>query len=235
MAQLIIALDLPDLGPARSLATHLAPLGVGFKVGLELLLSQGPRAVQTIAMLGPVFADAKFHDIPNTVRRSARGIGRTGPAWVTAHALGGGAMLEAARDGLAEGALALGLLRPKVLAVTVLTSHDATSLKNEVGLAGTASDEAMRLAEMALGHGADGIVCSPLEAARMRAAFGSDVLLATPGVRALGENTDDQRRTTTAFEAVRSGSDLVIVGRPVTGASDPVARARALLSEVEAS
>lgn len=235
MARLVIALDVPSLPTARSLASRLAPLDVGFKVGLELLLTNGLRSIRSIAPLGPVFVDAKLHDIPNTVRRAAVGLGRSGPAWVTVHALGGAAMLEAARDGLAEGAEALGFPRPRVLAVTVLTSHDDASLRSEVGLHASASEEALRLAQMALAHGADGIVCSPLEARRMRDAFGADILLATPGVRGAGEAPGDQRRTATAREAVNASADLVIVGRPVTQAQDPVARARDLLKEVERS
>ena len=253
MPVLIVALDVPRLGTARALAESLASTthmrtrkaaaaggeaprppqaALGFKVGLELLMVEGPRAVRTIAPFGPIFADAKLHDIPHTVSRAASALGRLGPVWVTVHALGGGAMIRAAREGLAEGAQARGFPRPKVLAVTVLTSHDRTTLVSEVGLPGTPEEEALRLAALALQHGADGIVCSAREVSRMRAELGREAILATPGIRAEGEEMGDQRRTTTAREAVRQGSDLVIVGRPVTGAQDPTARLRSLLEEV---
>lgn len=235
MPTLIVALDVPRLPEARSLATRLAATACGFKVGLELLMADGPTAVRTIGRYGPVFADAKFHDIPNTILGAAQALGRAGPTWVTAHALGGGAMLEAAREGLAAGARPQGHPRPLLLAVTILTSHDPESLKAQVGLSGPPEEEALRLAAMALAHGADGIVCSPLEAARLRAELGPRVLLATPGVRGAGEAVGDQRRTATAAEAVRNGADLIIVGRPVTRAAHPLARACDLTREVRAS
>lgn len=232
MALLIVALDVPTLAQARAAAARLAPLGVGYKVGLELWMAHGPDAVRAIAPYGPVFADLKWHDIPHTVEQAARQLARTGPAFVTAHALGGRAMLAAARAGLMRGSRESGLARPRLLAVTILTSHDPAVVAGELGLAGSPSDEAVRLGRLAVEAGADGVVCSPLEAARMRAALGPAALLATPGVRSAGEATGDQRRTATAGEAAAAGANLIVVGRPVLQAPDPVARVQALLREM---
>jgi len=232
MALLIVALDVPTLSRARALAARLAPLGVGFKVGLELCMAHGPDAVRAIARYGPVFADMKWHDIPHTVEQAALQLARAGPAFVTAHALGGRAMLAAARAGLGRGSREAGLPRPRLIAVTILTSHDATVVADELGLSGSPLEEAVRLGRLAVEAGADGVVCAPPEAARMRAALGPAVLLATPGVRGATDAAGDQRRTATAGQAVAAGADLVVVGRPVLEAPDPFARAQALLREM---
>jgi orotidine-5'-phosphate decarboxylase len=181
--------------------------------------------VRRIATRAPVFLDLKLHDIPNTVAGAVRALAPLGPAMLTLHAAGGPAMVAAARE--AAEASAGGGVRPALLAVTVLTSLDAASLA-ATGVAGGTVQQVLRLARLALEAGADGLVCSPQEVARIRDAFGAAPLLVVPGVRPAGHATGDQARTATPAEAVAAGADWIVVGRPITGAADPIAAARAI-------
>ncbi len=222
---LIVALDVGSTEEAASLASRLKDVAGGFKVGLELLMGQGPSVLRVIGEFGlPVFCDAKLHDIPTTVGRAASQLGRFGVRWVTVHASGGPDVLEAAAEGLADASAG----RPAgILAVTVLTSLSGADL-DKVGVVGTPTGQVTRLASMAAAHGAEGVVCSVEELDGVgNAAPG--LLRATPGIRLEGSATDDQSRVATPADAARKGADLIIVGRPITRAADPVAVAKEVL------
>lgn len=225
-ARLVAALDTPDLAQAEAWAAALAPAVGVLKVGLELFGALGPAAVRRIAAHGPVFLDLKLHDIPNTVAGAVRSLGPLGAAMLTLHAAGGAAMLGAAREA-AERLPA----RPILLAVTVLTSLDAAALQ-AIGVEATPAAQVVRLARLAMAAGADGLVCSPREVAPIREALGPGPLLVVPGVRPAGSAPGDQARVATPREAVASGADWIVLGRPLTQAADPAAAARAIAAEL---
>lgn len=223
-----VALDTPDLSRALEIAKAVKPFVGGLKIGLELLTAQGPAGISKIVETGmPVFADTKFHDIPNTVAAAAREIAKFGVAIFNIHASGGEAMMKAALE-----ASASANPRPKVIGVTVLTSLNDDDLQ-AVGQATPADAQVTRLAKLAKASGLDGVVCSPREIALVRKACGPDFLIVTPGVRPAGAALGDQRRVMTPAEAVRAGANILVIGRPITGASDPAAAAKAIASEIE--
>jgi orotidine-5'-phosphate decarboxylase len=178
-----------------------------------------------------VFLDLKLHDIPNTVSLAAQAVAALGVDLLTVHALGGEAMVRAASLGAAEGARRVGCAPPRILAVTVLTSHDAASL-DRIGLAGSPEEAVVRLARLAMGAGAGGLVCSAREAARVREAVGSEALLVTPGIRAEGQERGDQARAETVEAALAAGADVLVVGRPILKANYPVQAARELSERI---
>mgnify|MGYP005847487685 FL=1 len=229
-ARIAVALDTPDPARAASWARALAGhVGVA-KVGLELFAAAGPGAVAAVGASGlPVFLDLKLHDIPNTVAGAVRSAARLGVAMLTVHAAGGSAMLAAAR----EAAESAGADRPMILAVTVLTSLTAADLA-ATGVEGAPASQVLRLARLAIASGADGIVCSPLEVAPLRAALGASVRLVVPGIRPAGSRADDQARVTTPAEAVAAGADWLVIGRPITAAADPAAAAEAIAASLAA-
>ena len=216
--RICVALDFPSWREAEPFARTVAP-GVGIlKVGLEMFTAEGPAAVRAAAALGrPVFLDLKLHDIPNTVEGAARSAAASGASLLTVHASGGPAMVAAAVKG------AGGKLR--VLAVTVLTSLDAAALR-AVGLEGPPEAAVVRLARLAVDAGAGGLVCSPHEVRAVRAAVGPGPLLVVPGVRPAGAAKGDQARVATPAEAVAAGADVIVLGRPLRDAPDPLAAAR---------
>ena len=227
--RLIPAIDTADPARAAALALALAPHCGALKLGLELFTAEGPAAMRAMAGHAPVFLDLKLHDIPNTVAGAVRSLLPLRPAMLTLHAVGGAAMIAAAR----EAAEAAGAARPILLAVTVLTSMDAAALA-ATGVADAPVDQVLRLARLALAAGADGLVCSPQEVARIRDAFGGSPFLVVPGVRPAGSAMGDQARTATPAEAVAAGADWLVVGRPITGAADPAAAARAIAASLPA-
>ena len=213
---ILVALDVPSAEEAVRLAQAVSPHVGGFKVGLELLMGPGPATVGALAQLGkPVFADAKLHDIPNTVRAAAEALSRMGARWVTVHASGGRAQLEAAAEGLGRGA---GNRQAGVLAVTVLTSLDDADLA-QVGVSGSAGRQTSRLAKLAAGAGAEGVICSAKELGVV-ASVAPELLKVTPGIRP-SDAADDQKRVTTPEDAVARGADYLVIGRPITRADDP--------------
>jgi orotidine-5'-phosphate decarboxylase len=219
------ALDTPDLNRALALGAALAPHCGGLKVGLEFYSAQGPAGLRAVADLGaPVFADLKFHDIPNTVAGAIRAVAGLGIALVNVHASGGRAMMEAARKAAEDTA---GVKRPAIIAVTVLTSLDDTDLA-AAGVHGGARDQTMRLAGLAASSGMDGVVCSAHDIARLRAAFGPAFKLIVPGLRPRDAETGDQKQVMTPEAAHALGADVLVVGRPITAAADPAAAARAI-------
>lgn len=226
-ARIIPALDTGDLARAEALAGALAPHCGLLKVGLELFCAAGGPAVTAVSRHRPVFLDVKLHDIPNTVAGALRSLLPLKPAMVTLHAGGGPAMIAAARNE-AEKA---GAGRPILLAVTVLTSIDAATLA-ATGVADNPADQVRRLARMAVAAGAEGLVCSPHEAAMLRADLGPGPVLVVPGVRPAGSDVGDQARTATPADTVAAGADWMVIGRPITGAPDPAAAARAIAASL---
>jgi len=226
MTGIIAALDTIDPQKALGWARAVAPSCGMLKLGLEFFLANGAAGVRLIDQR-PVFLDLKLHDIPNTVAGGVRAILPLRPAFLTLHAGGGRAMITAAR----AAADAAGAERPKLLAVTVLTSLDAEAL-HETGVAGGPRQQVLRLGRLALEAGADGLVCSAHEISTLRAALGPDALLVVPGIRPAGAAVGDQARTMTPRAAAQAGADWLVVGRPITGAADPGAAAAAIAAEL---
>jgi orotidine-5'-phosphate decarboxylase len=227
--ELCIALDGSDRRWILDTAQTLCGSAAWLKVGLEAFVAHGPGLVRELAGLPPrLFLDLKLHDIPATVRRAAANAASCGAGMITVHAGGGRSMLEAAVAGVREAGAGT---PPRVAAVTLLTSLDAAAL-DELGLPGPAEATVARWARVALASGADAVVTSPREAAAVRAACGPGLLIVTPGVRPSGHRADDQRRTATPAEAVRAGADILVVGRPITGAAAPQEAALRILEEM---
>ncbi len=226
-APVAVALDTADLAVAVGWASAVRPYVSTCKVGLQLFLKHGAAAVHAVrAAAGlPVFLDLKLHDIPNTVAGAAAAVADLQPAYLTVHASGGADMVRAAVDAV-PGTLVTG--------VTVLTSLDAAALAR-LGMTGTPLDVARRLAVLAVGAGAGALVCSPHEVAAVRAEVGPDIVLVTPGVRPAGGRADDQARLATPERALAEGADLLVVGRPITGAPDPAAAAAELAASLTAA
>jgi orotidine-5'-phosphate decarboxylase len=231
MAELIIALDVPDRRRALELVDRLGDAHDYYKVGLELFTGWGPEAVTELRARGKkVFLDLKLHDIPNTVAGAVRSAGGLGADLITVHAAGGSRMMEAA----ARAALDSGGVR--VVAVTVLTSLDAGELESVWGRrALDPAAEALRLARQAREAGVAGVVASAHEAPVLRSALGPEALLVTPGIRLEGDDLHDQMRVATPAWAVRAGADHLVVGRAVTATSDPPAALRRIRAEMEAA
>ena len=232
MAELIVALDVNSRAEAEAKVRLLGDAVNFYKIGLELFTAEGPDVVKAVKAFGKkVFLDLKFHDIPRTVERAVTSGGKLGVDLMTIHSVGGKAMIRAAADAAA----AFGAAGPKILAVTVLTSLDASDLA-DIGVAGrTPAEQVQAMGRLALGNGAAGIVCSPKEVRAMREILGPSALLVTPGVRPAGAAVGDQKRVATPGEAVRDGSTHLVVGRPILAADDPVAAARAIAAEMAAA
>lgn len=226
MNPLCVALDARDADRNLELARAVSP-HVGYvKVGLTSFTSGGHGLARELASIRPLFVDLKLHDIPAQVESAIANISSIGASLTTVHASGGPDMVKAAVASASDDL--------KVIAVTVLTSLDDGSLET-VGLRGPAPDAVLRLAEMALGAGADGLVCSPLEVAAIRDRFGAEPLLVVPGIRSAGSGRDDQRRTLGPREALEAGASLLVVGRPITAAPDPAGSARSIHRELNSS
>ena len=223
------ALDTPDLARALEIASAIRGHVGGLKVGLEFITALGPEAVKKVAALGlPVFADTKFHDIPNTVAGASKAIASLGVSIFNIHASGGEAMMRAAVDA-ARGVNA----RMKIIAVTVLTSMDDSDLA-AVGQRAPASDQVLRLAELAKKSGLDGVVCSAHEIGILRKTLGPDFMLVVPGIRPAGSGLADQKRVMTPSQAVAAGADILVIGRPITGAESPGDAAKAIARDLMA-
>jgi orotidine-5'-phosphate decarboxylase len=221
--RVLVALDFASPMRALALAERLDPTACGVKVGKELFVTAGPEPVRWLVARGfNVFLDLKFHDIPNTVAHACAAATRLGVWMMNVHAAGGSAMLRGARDAVSATAAETGIARPLLIAVTVLTSLDAASLR-ETGVDAEPGEQALRLAALAQACGLDGVVCSARESAAMRARFGLDFALVTPGIRPPGSPGDDQARIVTPEEAMRNGASYLVVGRPITSAADPLA------------
>jgi len=223
MNPIYVALDTPDLEYALSLAERASPHVGGLKLGMEFLAANGPDGIRHFEKFGlPIFADTKFHDIPNTVAGAVRATAALGVHIVNVHAAGGEAMLRCALD--AARAVSP---KTKVIAVTVLTSLSDDDL-TAVGQLPPAREQVLRLAMLAHDCGLDGVVCSAHEIAPLRAALGQDFLLVVPGIRPEGSETQDQRRVMGPKQALAAGASILVIGRPITAAVDPGAAARAI-------
>jgi orotidine-5'-phosphate decarboxylase len=216
-APIAVALDTSDLATATSWAAAVAPHVGVLKVGLQLFAHEGPDAVDKIRATTDrdIFLDLKLHDIPATVAGAARSLARLAPRFLTVHASGGPAMVSAAAQALPE---------TLITAVTILTSLSGEEL-DLLGIVGPPQEAVCRLAVIAVDAGARALVCSPQEVAAVRAAVGTDVVLITPGVRPVGADHQDQARVATPERARADGADIVVIGRPITGAADPAAAA----------
>ena len=215
--KIIIALDFSQPEQAIALTKTLLGTGCRFKVGLELFSLGGPQLVERLVNLGAdIFLDLKFHDIPNTVARACRAVADLGVWMINVHALGGREMLLAARDALQQQTNP-----PLLIAVSILTSLDPEDVYG-MGLHGSLEDNVLRLARLSKANGIDGIVCSPHEIASIRAEVGSNLLLVTPGIRPTEVAGDDQKRIMSPQAALAAGSDYLVIGRPITTATDPV-------------
>ena len=225
--RVIVALDFPAEAPALALVERLDPAMCRLKVGKELFTRLGPRFVEGLVARGfDVFLDLKYHDIPNTVAAACAAAADLGVWMVNLHASGGRRMMVAAREQLAQRQV-----RPLLIAVTILTSL-ATEDLVEVGFAGDPESNVLRLSRLAAAAGLDGVVCSPREAAAIRAAVGDGFRLVTPGVRPASASLDDQKRVMTPGDAMAAGASYLVVGRPITAAGDPLERLRAIDAEV---
>ena len=226
----IVALDC-DRETALDLADRLSGHAAWLKVGMTLYYAEGPQIVKELRERGfKVFLDLKFYDIPHQVRGAARSASLAGADLLSVHGMGSGAMLKACREGAEEAADVRGC-RSKLVAITVLTSMSQDSL-SEIGIDSPVAEEAARLASLGIANGIDGIVCSPMEAAEMRDLLGSDALIVTPGVRPAGAALGDQTRVATPSSAIKAGASHIVVGRPITGAQDPVAAYESIVKEL---
>jgi orotidine-5'-phosphate decarboxylase len=222
MSPIFVALDTPDLDRARAIATRVRHHVGGIKLGLEFFMANGRHGVTEMAEIGlPIFLDLKFHDIPNTVGKAIQALRPLNPAILTVHAAGGRAMLEDAKAAAPSGT--------KVVAVTMLTSLDATDLKS-IGLSPDPHEQVVRLAELARSAGVDGIVCSGEEVKAAHSAW-KDGFFVVPGVRPANGSAGDQKRIVTPRAALDAGASILVVGRPITQAEDPDQAAR----EIEAT
>lgn len=232
--RIIVALDLQDGAAAIEMARTLVGTAGWVKVGMTLFYAEGPSIVRDLRALGfKVFVDLKLHDIPHQVEGACRMLTRAGADMFTVHAFGGRAMLQAAMSATTAAARKFGTVPPKVIAVTVLTSLDDAGLA-AMGVRASAAEQVATLTALARDAGCDGVVCSPNEASAVREALGPDALVVTPGVRPTGDAVGDQARTATPAEAIAAGASHLVIGRPITGASDPAATARAIRKEMSA-
>ncbi|TNE64609.1 MAG: orotidine-5'-phosphate decarboxylase [Alphaproteobacteria bacterium] len=223
--RIFCALDTTDTWEAAALAARLKGTVGGIKLGLEFYCANGADGFRRVASAGlPIFLDLKFHDIPNTVAGAIRAVAPLGPKLFTIHTQGGPDMMRRAADTAGEAAEKHGLEKPWVIGVSILTSMDKSDLA-AIGVKDSVSDQVARLAELAAKSGLDGLVCSPKEIARARAAAGPGFKLIVPGIRPDGSAVGDQKRVMTPKEAVDEGADILVIGRPITQAADPAAAA----------
>ena len=224
------ALDTTDVARATDLARSLKGTVGGVKIGMEFFNAHGPKGYADVAKAGlPIFLDLKLHDIPNTVAGGIRAVLPLKPAIVNVHAAGGLAMMRAAADAAKEA----GRERPLIIAVTMLTSLDASDL-TDTGVTGTPADHVLRLAHLAAKAGLDGIVCSAHEIERLRRELDPAFKLIVPGIRPLGSDIADQKRIMTPPEALSLGADVLVIGRPITGAQNPHDAAAAITASLAA-
>ena len=227
--RLIVALDALRLEEARALAGRLSGAVRWLKVGSALYTAAGPAAVSALVPRFRVFLDLKFHDIPAQVAGAVDAAMCLGVDLCNVHALGGSAMLRAAAEAAASAPA--GRRTATVIAVTLLTSLDAAAMQ-EAAIMGTPAETALRLAKLAHAAGLGGVVASPLDAGEIRSACGPDFLIVCPGIRPAGGADDDQRRTLSPDDAIRAGADMLVVGRPITAAPDPLRAAEEILEQI---
>jgi len=223
--RLIVALDVSSVAAAHTIVAAIGDALSTYKIGMQLFTAAGPAAVREVAGMGKqVFLDLKYHDIPNTVSAAVREAGNLGVSMVTLHGVGGTEMLAAAVNAAQGSSM-------RLLAVTVLTSVDEHDLR-ETGIEDDLGDQVVRITSLALNSGCDGVVSSAREVRMLRDKFGDQFLAVTPGVRPAGSNHEDQARVVTPAEAISAGASHIVVGRPITGARDPVHAAQEILEQI---
>jgi len=235
--RLVLALDVDDFKKAEELVNRLSDYVGVFKIGSQLFTAEGTKVVNMVNEKGgKVFLDLKFHDIPNTVARAAEVVTKLGVYIFTIHTSGGYKMMKAAAEATTKTSLALGISKPLVLGVTLLTSINQEILEKEIGIKKKLKEQVVALAKLAQAASLDGVVASPQEIKEIRAACGDDFVILTPGIRLSGksiDDQDDQKRIMTPREALKLGADFLVIGRPIRNAINPVEAAKKILREME--
>jgi orotidine-5'-phosphate decarboxylase len=230
--KVMVALDYPEAAAAEKLMEELKGIPCYMKVGLQLFYAAGPSFVASLKERGYyVFLDVKMHDIPNTVKGGANSVAKLGVDMFNIHAAGGSAMLEAALEGV-DAAITGGAKKPAVIAVTQLTSTSQLVLNEQIGIAGTVEEAVIRYAALAKNAGLDGVVASPSEVVAIRSACGQAFQTVTPGIRPAGADLNDQSRIMTPSDALRQGTDYMVIGRPITAAPNPRAALESIIEEL---
>lgn len=232
--RLVLALDVDDFKKADELVSKLSDYVGVFKIGSQLFTAEGAKVVNMVNERGgKVFLDLKFHDIPNTVARAAEVVTKLGVYIFNVHTSGGYEMMRAAAEASEKISLALGVRKPLILGVTLLTSINQEILEKEIGIKKRLEEQVVHLAKVAKVAGLDGVVASPREIKEIRKACGEDFVILTPGIRPAGKSSDDQKRIMTPLEAIKLGSNFLVIGRPIRNASNPVEAAKEILREME--
>jgi len=232
--RLVLALDVDDLKKADELVDKLSDYVGVFKIGSQLFTAEGAKVVNMVNKRGgKVFLDLKFHDIPNTVARAAEVATKLGVYIFNVHTSGGYEMMKAAAEATKKISLALGVRKPLILGVTLLTSINQKILEKEISVKKKLEEQVVHLAKLAKAAGLDGVVASSWEIKEIRKACGENFVILTPGIRPAGKSSDDQKRVMTPREAIKLGSDFLVIGRPIRDASNPVEAAKEILKEME--
>jgi len=232
--RLVLALDVDDFSSAENLVGLLKDYVGVFKVGSQLFTSEGTKIIDMITKAkARVFLDLKFHDIPNTVKGAAESATKLGVYMFNVHASGGYEMMKAAADAAIETSIKLGIKKPLILGVTVLTSIKQEILEEEVGVNKAVKEHVVHLAKLAKSAGLDGVVASPHEIKDIRDACGKNFIILTPGIRPAGEEINDQKRIMTPKQALEQGADFIVIGRPIRNAENPVEAAKNIIKEME--
>ncbi|PIU72128.1 orotidine-5'-phosphate decarboxylase [Candidatus Woesearchaeota archaeon CG_4_10_14_0_2_um_filter_33_10] len=232
--RLVLALDVDDFSSAENLVGLLKDYVGVFKVGSQLFTSEGTKIIDMITKAkARVFLDLKFHDIPNTVKGAAESATKLGVYMFNVHASGGYEMMKAAADAAIETSIKLGIKKPLILGVTVLTSINQEILEKEVGVNKAVKEHVVHLAKLAKSAGLDGVVASPHEIKDIRDACGKNFIILTPGIRPAGEEINDQKRIMTPKQALEQGADFIVIGRPIRNAENPVEAAKNIIKEME--
>ncbi len=232
--RLVLALDVDDFKSAENLVGLLKDYIGVFKIGNQLFTSEGTKIINMINKAkARVFLDLKFHDIPNTVKGAAESATKLGVYMFNVHASGGYEMMKAAADAAMETSIKLGIKKPLVLGVTVLTSINQEILEKEIGVNRNVKEHVVHLAKLAKSAGLDGVVASPQEIREIRNACGNDFIILTPGIRPAGEELNDQKRIMTPKQALKQGADFIVIGRPIRNAKYPIKAAQDILKEME--
>jgi orotidine-5'-phosphate decarboxylase len=234
LPRIFCAIDTQDMDRALALSAAMQKAGCGIKLGLEFFNAQGPEGVREVRRAYPdlpLFLDLKFHDIPNTVAGAVAAVCALEPQFINIHASGGAGMMDAARDAMEKSSAKYGVERPKLLAVTLLTSIEEAALA-EIGFQPNMEDRVIQLAKLSKAHGLDGIVCSAMEIESVRRHCGDDFILMVPGIRPDGSDAADQKRVMTPAQALTAGAHYLVIGRPITKADQPAEAAAAILDTI---
>lgn len=232
--RLVLALDVNSFKKAEELVDKLTDYVGVFKIGNQLFTAEGTKVIKMVQEKGgKVFLDLKFHDIPNTVARAAEVVSKLGVYIFDIHTSGGYEMMKVAVEASKKSSFALGISKPLILGVTLLTSINQEILEKEIGIKKSLEEQVVHLAKLAEAAGLDGVVASPWEIKALRAACGEGFMILTPGIRPAGKSDDDQKRTMTPQEAIKLGADFIVIGRPITNATNPVKASQEILKEME--